>query len=135
MHALKGTSATVGALLLSKLARILEMAAADEEVDKIYSLHPILLEEIEKHAERVSVLFLEEKEEMESKELMESYLDMLSMGLVQDDYDTADFIMEEIKKYKYSKEVQTFVNELAGQILNMESENAIETIERVKEIL
>ena len=135
VHALKGTSATVGALLLSKLARILEMAAADEEVDKIYSLHPILLEEIEKHAERVSVLFLEEKEEMESKELMESYLDMLSMGLVQDDYDTADFIMEEIKKYKYSKEVQTFVNELAGQILNMESENAIETIERVKEIL
>ena len=42
--------------------------------------------------------------------------------------------MEEIKKYKYSKEVQTFVNELAGQILNMESENAIETIERLKEI-
>ena len=66
---------------------------------------------------------------------MESYLDMLSMGLMQDDYDTADFIMEEIKKYKYPKEVQTFVDELAGQILNMESENAIETIERVKEIL
>ena len=37
---------------------------------------------------------------MESKELMESYLDMLSMGLEQDDYDTADFIMEEMKKYK-----------------------------------
>ena len=135
VHALKSTSATVGALLLSKLTRILEMAAADEEVDKIYSLHPILLEEIEKHAERVSVLFLEEKEEMESKELMESYLDMLTMGLMQDDYGTADFIMEEIKKYKYSKEVQSFVDVLTGQILNMESENAIETIERIKEIL
>ena len=135
VHALKSTSATVGALLLSKLARILEIAAADEEVDKIYSLHPILLEEIQKHAERVSVLFLEEKEEMESKDLIESYLDMLSMGLMQDDYDTADFIMEEIKKYKYSKEVQSLVDELAGQILNMESENAIETVERVKEIL
>ena len=54
---------------------------------------------------------------------------------MQDDYDTADFIMEEIKKYKYTKEVQAFVDELAGQILNMESDNAMDTIERVKEIL
>ena len=135
VHALKSTSATVGALLLSKLAKILEMAAADKEVDKIYILHPILLEEIEKHLKRVEVLFLEEKEEMESKDLMESYLDMLTMGLMQDDYGTADFIMEEIKKYKYSKDVQSFVDVLTGQILNMESENAIETIERIKKIL
>lgn len=135
VHALKSTSATVGALLLSKLARILEMAAANGEVDKIKSLHPILLEEISKHAKRVSVLFVEDKQEIESMDLLESYLDMLSMGLMQDDYDTADFLIEEIKKYRYSKEIQSLVDELSGQILNMESDNGMETIEKMKSIL
>jgi HPt (histidine-containing phosphotransfer) domain-containing protein len=135
VHALKSTSATVGALLLSKLARILEAAALDGEVDKIKVLHSILLEEIAKHAERVSVLFVEEKQEIENMDLIESYLDMLSMGLMQEDYDTADFVIEEIKKYRYADEIQAYINELSGQVLNMESENAIDTIEKIKSIL
>ena len=135
VHALKSTSATVGALLLSKLARILEAAALNGEVDKIKVLHAILLEEIAKHAERVAVLFVEEKQEIESLDLIESYLDMLSMGLMQEDYDTADFVLEEIKKYRYTDEMQAFINELSGQVLNMESENAIDTIEKIKNIL
>lgn len=135
VHALKSTAATVGALLLSKLARLLEVAAAKGEIEKIKVLNPILLEEIEKHRERVEVLFPEDKQEPESKELVESYLDMLSMGVLQEDYDTADFVMEEMKKYQYSEEIQVLMNELIGQILNMESENAIETIEKIRNIL
>ena len=135
VHALKSTSATVGALLLSKLAKILEMTAIDGEIEKIKTLHPVLLEEITKHKERVAELFPEEKQEIESIELLESYLDMLSMGLQQEDYDTADFVMEEIKKYQYSEKIQSFINELSGQVLNMESENAICSIDKIKEIL
>ena len=135
VHALKSTAATVGALLLSKLARVLEVAAAEGEIEKIRILNPILLEEIEKHRERVSVLFPEDKQEVESKELIESYLDMLSMGLLQEDYDTADFVMEEIKKYQYAKEIQFLVDELSGQIINMESDNAVETLGKIKNIL
>lgn len=135
VHALKSTSATVGALLLSKLSRILEAAALDGEADKIKVLHSILLEEITKHAERVSVLFVEKKQEIESMDLIESYLDMLSMGLMQEDYDTADFVLEEIKKYRYADEMKSFINELSGQVLNMESENALDTIEKIKSVL
>ena len=135
VHALKGTSATVGALLLSKIARLLEVAAAHGEIAKIKTLNPILLEEIAKHEKRMLVLFPEEKQEMESKELIESYLDMLGVGLMQEDYDTADFMLEEIKKYRYPKEVQLLIDELAGQVLNMESVNAIETLERIQSIL
>ena len=104
-------------------------------MDKIKVLHSILLEEIAKHAERVSVLFVEEKQEIENMDLIESYLDMLSMGLMQEDYDTADFVIEEIKKYRYADEIQAYINELSGQVLNMESENAIDTIEKIKSIL
>ena len=65
VHALKSTSATVGALLLSKLARLLEVAAIEGEIQRIMLLHPVLLEEIEKHKNRVDTLFVEEKEELE----------------------------------------------------------------------
>lgn len=135
VHALKGTAATVGALLLSKVARLLEVAAAEGDIAKIKVLHPVLLEEIQKHKERVTVLFHEEKQEIENKELIESYLSMLSMGLMQEDYDTADFMIGEINKYQYINEIQVLIDELAGQILNMETSNAIDTVERIKNIL
>lgn len=57
VHTLKSTAASVGALLLSKLSRLLEVAAADNDVDRILVLHPILMEEIEKHRERLETVF------------------------------------------------------------------------------
>lgn len=135
VHALKSTSATVGALLLSKLARILEVAAIDGEIQKIILMHPVLLEEIEKHKNRVVALFEEEKAEIESFEMIDSYLDMLDMSLFQEDYDTADLVTEEIKKYQYPDAVQKLVDELVGQVLNMESIPAQETIKQIKLIL
>jgi CheY-like chemotaxis protein len=135
VHALKGTSATVGAILLSKVARLLEVAAKEGEIEKIRMLHPVLIEEIEKHRARVEVLFGEEKKEIESNAFIKSYFDMLGIGLMQDDYDTVDFLMEEINKYQYSKELQVFVNELSGQILNMDSTNAMETLEKINKLL
>lgn len=135
VHALKGTSATVGALLLSKVARLIEVAAKEGDIAKIEAVNPILLEEIEKHRERVAILFEEEKQELGSAEIVKSYMDMLSIGLMQEDYDTIDFIMEEINKYQYRKEIQLLVDELSGQVLNMETTNAIETLEKIDKIL
>lgn len=132
VHALKSSSATVGALLLSKLARILEVAAIEGETQKIMLLHPVLLEEIEKHKNRVTTLFEEEKAEIESFEIIVSYLDMLDMSVSQEDYDTADFVMEEIKKYQYPSDLQKLVDELAGQVLNMECISAQETIRKIR---
>ncbi len=135
VHALKSTSATVGALLLSKLARIIEVAAINADISKIMLLHPVLLEEIEKHRNRLDTLFVEEKAVIESYEMIESYLDMLDMSVSQEDYDTADFMMEEIKKYQYADAVQKLVDELTGQVLNMEAISAQETIKEIRMIL
>ena len=53
VHAVKSTAATVGALLLSKLARLLELAAKEENLERMERLHPILLEEMKTHKERL----------------------------------------------------------------------------------
>ncbi len=49
VHALKSNTAMVGALILSKLARLLELAAIEGDLERIRTLHPILMEELEKH--------------------------------------------------------------------------------------
>ena len=49
VHALKSNTAMVGALILSKLARLLELAAIEGDLKRIQVLHPILMEELEKH--------------------------------------------------------------------------------------
>lgn len=49
VHAIKSSTAMVGALILSKLARLLELAAAEGDIVRIRTLHPVLMEELEKH--------------------------------------------------------------------------------------
>ena len=44
VHSLKSSSATVGALLLSKTARLLEVAAIEGKIEKIKVLNQIILD-------------------------------------------------------------------------------------------
>lgn len=62
VHAVKSTAATVGALLLSKLARLLELAARGENLERIERLHPVLMEEMKTHKERLEEAPLGEEE-------------------------------------------------------------------------
>ena len=134
VHALKSSAAMVGALLLSKVARLLEVASADKDIQKIKSIHPILLEEMEKHKERIKTILPESEDKVviENKEEISAYFDMLKTNLEDSDYDTADFICGEIQKYKYPNNIQELVNELVMRIINLEADDAIKTIEKIK---
>jgi len=91
VHALKSTSAMVGALLLSKLARMLEVAAIENDIDKITVLNPILLEELQKHKKRLDGLELaaaRRKGSLDSETI--SNLEQLKSSLKERDYDAAD---------------------------------------------
>lgn len=137
VHALKSTAATVGALLLSKVARLLEVAAKEKNIEKILLLHPILMEEVKKHKERLQEIVPpeEEKQQLESTAEIAPYFEMLKQGLEQEDYQTVDFLFEEIKKYQYEEELQKQVDKLEDQIMNLESEEAIETVNQIKTLL
>ena len=56
VHALKSTSAAVGALRISEQARLLEEAAVAKDMECIGSRHPLLMDEIAGHKERLSVI-------------------------------------------------------------------------------
>lgn len=65
VHALKSNTAMVGALILSKLARLLELACIEGDLKRIQVLHPILMEELEKHRSYMQPLEIQGGEEDE----------------------------------------------------------------------
>ncbi|MBQ7066310.1 MAG: response regulator [Lachnospiraceae bacterium] len=134
VHALKSTAATVGALILSKLARMLEVAAVENNVERITVLHPVLLDEIEKHKKRIATIMQDPEDKVVLKNLKEilPYLDMLKVGIENDDYDTADVICDEISKYVYPAQIQTMIDEIASQVTNLEACEAIINIDKLK---
>lgn len=54
VHALKSTSASVGAVRISEQAKELEAAAIEKDMDRIKQMHPRLIENIIKHKERLA---------------------------------------------------------------------------------
>ena len=56
VHALKSTSASVGALQISEQAKLLEEAAIAKDMERIDCKHPLLIEDITRHKERLSVM-------------------------------------------------------------------------------
>ena len=134
VHALKSAAAMVGALLVSKLARLLEKAAIDKDVDRIIAVHPILIDEMAKHRERLLDVFPEIKNKLsiDDKELILGYFDMLQMAISNDDYETADFVCEEIQKYSYPESVCRQVDELADKVNKLDSDAAIQLVNIIK---
>lgn len=134
VHALKSSAAMVGAMLLSKLARLLEVASIEKDVDRIKVLHPILLDEISKHKVRLLTLFPENEEKLQINdvELIMGYFDMLQMAIANDDYDTADFVCEEIQRYSYPESVCKQVEEVVEKVNQLDSDAVIQLIDRIK---
>lgn len=60
VHALKSTSAAVGALGISKQAELLEAAAIAGDAERIINKHPVLMEDVKKIKERLSVIIPDE---------------------------------------------------------------------------
>lgn len=133
VHALKSTAATVGALLLSKLARLLEVAAREREIKKIRTLHPILLEELEKHRKRLEVLVpQEEKKDLQNPDEVMPLFVMLRQSIEKGDFNTSDYLMKKIKEYAYPEPLQELVEQLDEEILNLEDDEALRTIEQFR---
>ncbi|MBO5246461.1 MAG: response regulator [Eubacterium sp.] len=125
VHGLKSSAATVGAILLSKLARLLEEASADRNLERIYALHPILMEEIQRHYERLFTLFPEDNSSVISNDAeMWAYLAMLRGNLDQNDLTASDMIMRELMKYSRETKWKDHVLALKKKVDDLEFESA-----------
>ncbi|MBQ8730506.1 MAG: hypothetical protein IJY81_04910, partial [Lachnospiraceae bacterium] len=126
--------ATVGALQLSETARTSEFAAKDKDIEKIKQLHSNLMREMNEHKLRIEAILPKNEEEKSCDYKME-YFDMLASALDKEDYDRMDYMSEEIKKYTYPGEADALVKELGTQVFNLETQEAMLTIDKIKKAL
>ena len=132
VHSLKSSAATVGAILLSKLARLLEEAAANEHMDRLRTLHPILVEEIDRHYERLCTIFPENADTMiKSDGEFWTYVAMLRGNLEQHELSASDMIVRELVKYSKGKPQEKDVSELKRQVDMLEFEEAVSITDRM----
>ena len=131
VHALKSNLALLGYMQLAAIARLLEYAARDEDLERIHMLHPMMMEEFDVLMERIAPLMPHE----ETKPLMtdvswiQGVLGMLRVAVEELDYDSADRILEMISANAYEEAIQQRMNRLKQLVINLDNENALEMIE------
>ena len=131
LHTLKGTSAMVGALLLSKLARIMEMAAQEQQVERLQCLHPILIEELDKHRQRLSVV-APKKSKGTTKEIRD-LLSMLQDALEREDYTMADFLVKQLEMFEALENMEELMTRLLDAVMSLHTEQALGIIKDILE--
>jgi len=133
VHALKSTSAMVGILSVSEIAKLLEAAAMEGETGKISVMTPVLLEELIKFRERIKPV-VDETVSLGSGDpaLLAARLGLLSAAMTEMNIGEADEIMRQINSYSYEPDVQTEVDQLGALAESLNYDDALELIKKLK---
>ena len=135
VHGMKSSANMIGAIVLGGMAKVLENAVANTEIQTIEKLHPIFIKEWLSYEEKLQFLFGEK--DLEEKELKEvaddteilGLLEMLQMATEEEDMDEMDRLMALLEEFRYTEEMQKEVKELGAFVLNMDSDQVLEKIE------
>lgn len=128
VHAMKSSAALVGIVPLSGMAKILENAAADGELEIIESMTPVFLSEWRGYREKLACFVPPqgEKKDVEDMAVILKLLDSLRDASAAMDIDAMDEIMSDLEKYEYDEEAGKIMEQLSVSVTNLD-------IERIKE--
>ena len=140
VHAMKSAAAMFGALEISSLARLLEFAAKNKDMDRILTLMPIYMEERNKNLKLLKEAF-DIQDEAAANESGESIEDGLLAKLMKEllealadmDVDSADAIAAELKKYSYEDELRPLIERLGVRVQDLDEDGAREIVDKIVE--
>ena len=116
---------------MSKLARIMEMAAQEQQVERLQCLHPILIEELDKHRQRLSVV-APKKSKGTTKEIRD-LLAMLQDALEREDYTMADFLVKQLEMFEALENMEELMTRLLDAVMSLHTEQALGIIKDILE--
>lgn len=133
VHAMKSSSALIGALELSQMAKDLEYAAKDGNMEMIRNNTSEFLEKWRSYREKLSVCIAEEeKSDIEDISVVKELLNDLKEAMDNMDVDVADEIMKSLKQYNYSDEVTMLMDKLATAVINLDNFEVAEIIDELE---
>ena len=138
VHALKGNAATVGHMLISQIAKLLENAARNKNTELIRTLTPVLCDEVMKCEEiLIGVKPMEDnnKAECQDMDTFKENLMMLEKYMSDYDFNFADEKIKEIDEFSYNEEIQTLVDQLKISETNLDVDGVKEICEKLLTII
>ena len=136
VHAMKSSSAYIGAIMLSGMAKTLEYAAKDGKLEVVKYMTPTFLDEWRSYKEKLSMYKTEvELVQIEDMSDIKEKLDELIVALEEMDIDKSDEIMEYLKQFEYEPELVDLFDKLAISVLNLEADNAAELVAQIKTMI
>ena len=139
VHSMKSSANLIGATMLGGMAKLLENAARNADINVIDALNEIFLKEWRSYKEKLKECVDAghsdeeqiEKVEVEDYTIILAYLEMLRIAMEEMDIDAMDQTMESLEKYHYPPEIQTSIEHLDVLVTNMDSEQANILIEQL----
>lgn len=125
VHAMKSLAATIGIISLSGMAKILENAARNNQIDIIVSMTTIFLKEWRSYHEKLQNVFNignAEKEEATDLSMIQALIEIIRLSMEEMDIDQADTALQELQSYQYSNEITQTIQKLAQAVTNLDSE-------------
>jgi len=137
VHALKSASANIGANNISEMAKNLELAAIEDDMDYVQNKNAVFLRAFEKLLKRIndelSKVNSESKKDsvkMDSKKL-KKLLEQLKTALESFDIDVINQSIDTLLRAALTKDVMTTVKDISKHILIVEYDEAIELIDKI----
>lgn len=137
VHGMKSTSAIIGALSVSALARVLEHAAKRGDVNLIVNVTASFLSEWDELTGKLKEYLKTDTEETQAfdKEKFLEGLNKVSEALPVIDIDSADAAMKELSTFEMSSELSALFETLEGAVTNIDLDTAENVIGQIKNIL
>lgn len=125
VHALKGTSKTIGAMELSDKAKALEFAARDNDREYILNQTENFIadyEEFLRNLELVPGVVSKEEEKLKpfDPDVVQSGIKTIENALQEFDMETADLAVAQLKEYSYPSEMAAVISEVEKHVLNLD---------------
>ena len=136
VHSMKSAANLIGATVLGGMAKLLENAARDGNVELIEAMHDIFLREWLSYREKLMDCVMvgqmkdaeasQEAEQIKAAEagVVSSCLEKLKEAIAELDIDAMDEAMKQLQSFRYPEDIQEKINRLEVYIINMDSERA-----------
>lgn len=133
VHSMKSSANLIGAIVLGGMAKLLENAARDGDMETLDSLTPVFLKEWRDMKGKLAECIDDsvEKTAIEDYTIILAYLEMLRGAMLQLDIDGMDGNMAELEKFIYPPDIQNDMEQLATLVTDMDSEQAVVLIEKI----
>ena len=134
VHGMKSSANMIGAIVLGGMAKVLENAAANNDIQTIESLHPIFVREWLSYEEKVQDIVSNgdfELKEIEDDTVILDYFEMLRVSTEELDIDEMDRIMALLEEFSYTQEMKKGIEELSALITNLDSGQTLDKLEEL----